>query len=388
MKMGLFKNFETNLKYHFSEVLNTPLAKPYWVFISVSHKCNFDCQMCGVKKILKEDDLDFTVLKRVLDEIAGWNSDCTVLLTGGEPFLRKDIFEIIGYSVSKGLKTEVVSNGSLIDVHMAQRIVGSGLSNVAISLDGTNPETHDNIRGVKGAHKKALEAFKNLSYEKRKKGLGPQISAWTTMMNWNLEELYDLIYLAKDAGVECLVYHPVIVTQDDMQNTMKDGDLWVKKERMDVFKKQVDKIIGYQKNNGLVAFLHDPYLWADYFNGTITKKVWKCNPFVFIDIGPDGEVRSCGPSFGNINEMTLADCLDTAQAQEARDRMKRCRKPCLQTCWARPEADSLSGIVSDFLKKLESEHATGSDKKAAIQQALGSLEQYETLLSKESKNGR
>ncbi|MBI5873499.1 MAG: SPASM domain-containing protein [Candidatus Omnitrophica bacterium] len=173
-----------------------------------------------------------------------------------------------------------------------------------------------------------------------------------------------------------------------MQNTMKDGDLWVKKERIDVLKEQVAKIIGYQKNNGLVAFLHDPYLWVDYFNGTLTKKVWKCNPFVFIDIGPDGEVRSCGPSFGNIKEMTLADCLDTAQAQEARDRMKRCRKPCLQTCWARPEADSLSGIVRDFLKKLESEHAAGKDKKAAIQKAIGSLEQFETMLSKESKNGR
>jgi len=56
--------------------------------------------MCGVKNILQEFELDTDVLKKNLKEIAGWGSDCVVLLTGGEPFLRKDIFDIIDYAVS------------------------------------------------------------------------------------------------------------------------------------------------------------------------------------------------------------------------------------------------------------------------------------------------
>jgi len=53
-----------NLGFYFSEALRRPLAKPYWIFISLSHQCNFNCQMCGVKKVLKEHELDFDILKR------------------------------------------------------------------------------------------------------------------------------------------------------------------------------------------------------------------------------------------------------------------------------------------------------------------------------------
>ncbi|MDD5255177.1 MAG: hypothetical protein PHR11_03890, partial [Candidatus Omnitrophica bacterium] len=63
--------FERNLQYHFSEVLEYPFAKPYWVYISLSHACTFNCRMCGVVKILKGYDLPTAGVKRVLDEIKG-----------------------------------------------------------------------------------------------------------------------------------------------------------------------------------------------------------------------------------------------------------------------------------------------------------------------------
>ncbi|HCD37914.1 MAG TPA: hypothetical protein DEQ77_04175, partial [Candidatus Omnitrophica bacterium] len=171
--------YKSNLGFHFSEILNIPLAKPYWIFISLSHKCNLDCRMCGVKHVLKGQELEFDLVKKALDEVAGWDSDCVVLFTGGEPFLRKDIFNIISYSVSLGLKTEVVSNGSLINnPQIAKSIIDSGLKNIAISLDGAHADTHDYIRASAGAHKKATDALRYLSQAKRIKGPGPQISAW------------------------------------------------------------------------------------------------------------------------------------------------------------------------------------------------------------------
>lgn len=384
--LDFLKQFETNIRYHFSEILNSPLVKPYWIYISVTHKCNFNCQMCGVKKILKEYELDLNVMKRVLDEIASWNSDCVIMLTGGEPFLRKDIFDIIDYSVSLGLKTEVVSNGSLIDnPQIARRIIESGLKNIAISLDGVNPQTHDCIRGVDGAYGKTLEATGYLCREKKIRGSGPQISVWTTIMKENVDELYEIIFLAKDLGVECLVYHPVIVIQDDMQHTIKGGHFWIKDEQIGILKQQIDKIVSYQRENGLVAFLHDPYLWLKYFQGTLAKKEWKCNPFVFIDIGPDGYVRSCGPAFGNIKEMDLTACLETKEAKKACERMQGCQKPCLQTCWAWPEADSLISIVQNFLSKLENLNEDNPNKKKIIREGLELLTRYEDLALKNCK---
>ncbi len=377
------KNFEENLKYYFSSVFKKPLARPQWIYISLSHKCNLDCQMCGNKRTLRRHKLDFMLLKKVLAEIAQWQTDPCVVFTGGEPFLRRDIFSIIDGAVSLGLKTEVVTNGTLIDsAHMIEKIVASGLKNIAVSLDGAVAETHDAIRGVGGTYQKAVGALRALSQEKKKKGSGPDISVWMTIMKENLEELCDMMTLAQELEIDHLVYHPVIVAQADMQNTISTGSFWVRKDKVNLLKVQIERIAAAQKNDERIAFLHDPMLWLDYFQGTLTREIWKCNPFVFIDIGPDGNVRSCGSSFGNVRDMSLNDCLSSAQAQKARDKMLRCAKPCLQTCWARPEADSLSAIVENFTCQIESLPLSDLEKREILEKGLKMLKPYESMIER------
>ena len=373
--MDYLKEFQSNLEYHFSEILEYPLAKPYWIYISLSHKCTYSCQMCGVVKILRGYELPAVTVKKSLDEIFRWGRDCVVLFTGGEPFLRKDIFEIIGYSIKRGLRTEVVSNGALINEPLAYKIVSSGLQNIAISLDGAKKNTHESIR-EEGSFKKAVEAIKILVETKRKLGAGPQISVWTTIMKENVKELHDIIFFVKDLGVECLVYHPVIVAQDDMQNTSPSAPFWIRGEDLEILKDQIDKIVEYRDRYGLVAFLHDPYLWVKYFQGDLDKNAWKCNPFIFINIGPDGEVRSCGSAFGNIGAMGLTEVLYTEEADQARKLMKTCQKPCLQTCWAHPGSDSLLGITENFIGNIKD----NKNKTKLLKEALDILEDFEDRL--------
>jgi len=368
--------FERNLQYHFSEVLEYPFAKPHWIYISLSHACTFNCRMCGVVKILKGYELPAAGVKRALDEIKGWQRDCAIVFTGGEPFLRKDIFELIAHAAQNGLTTEAVSNGSLIDRDLAERIVSSGLKNIAVSLDGATEQTHDFIR-QKGAYSKALCALRCLVEAKKKHPRGPQISVWTTIMKENVRELSAVIPLVQGLGVECLVYHPVIVAQDDMQNTSPDAPFWIRGDDLDVLKGQIDTIVEFQRRNGLVAFLHDPYLWIDYFRGTLSKQTWKCNPFVFLNIGPDGDARSCGAAFGNIQKATLGDCLKSPEAHASRRLMKACRKPCLQTCWAHPESDSLPAIIGSFLEKIKDDPRRAQ----LLRQALRMLEKFEDEVS-------
>lgn len=374
-EQNILKEFKTNLAYHFSEVLEYPFAKPYWIYISLSHKCTYNCQMCGVVKILKDYELPGQAVKKALDDISNWRWDCVVMFTGGEPFLRKDIFELISHSVNRGLKTEVVSNGALINEEIAFKIISSGLKNIAISIDGAKEITHDSIR-EKGSFKSAINAVENLVESKKKLGAGPQISVWTTIMKENLNELFDVTSLVKDLGVECLVYHPVIVAQDDMQNTTPSAPFWIRRERLDILKEQIDKIVDYKTKHGLVAFLHDPYLWLKYFDMTLAKNNWKCNPFVFLNIGPDAEVRSCGASFGNLEEISLNDCLATEEASEARGLMKLCQKPCLQTCWAHPESDSLLEIANRFISSIKN----NKNKAKLLKETVTILDQYENIL--------
>ena len=377
--MEYLRKFEQNLAYYFSEYLNKPFAKPLWIYISLSHRCTYNCQMCGVVNILKGYELTLEEVKKVFSEIDGWDWDFTVVITGGEPFLRKDIFDIFNYAKETKLNLEVVSNGSLINQEITDKIMLSGVKNIAISLDGAKEETHDSIR-EQGAFKKAIETLKELVAAKKKNGAGPQISVWTTIMKENTGELFDIITLVKDLGVECLVYHPVIVAQEDMQNTTSGARFWLRKEDIGKLKEQIDKITEYQKNHGLVAFLHDPYLWIKHFEGSLTRKEWKCNPFVFVNIGPDGEVRSCGRSFGNIKKMDLSSCLNTAESHKARNIMKNCQKPCLQTCWANPEADSLAGIIDTFIDELRRDNIDEKDKKELLTAAIAKLNEYEEML--------
>jgi len=366
---------EIDLAYYFSELLGIPFAKPKWIFVSLSHKCTYQCKICGVVKILKGYELESDYIKKTIDEAAKWSWDSTVLFTGGEPFLRQDIFSLFDYSVNKNLKTEVVSNGSLINDVLAEKIVSSGINNIAISLDGASENTHDFIRG-KGAFNKAVKAIKMLVSAKRRRGNGPQISVWVTIINKNIKELLDFIPLVKEIGIDCLVYHPVIVTQEDMQNTSSNANFWPDKDDLFLLKEQIDKIVTYQSKYGLIAFLHDPYLWIKYFEGTLVKKEWRCNPFVFINIGPDGYVRSCGSAFANIKEGSLSECLNTSDAFAARKLMKMCRKPCLQTCWAYPDADSLSKIIDKFIASI----STSKNKANLGKEALRILETYENKL--------
>ncbi len=373
--MDYLREFKTNLAYHFSEVLEYPIAKPQWIYVSLSHKCTYACQMCGVVKILNGHELHPDLVKKAFDEIALWKWPSIITLTGGEPFLRKDIFRLIDYSVSKGLKIEAVSNGYLINEDLASKIISSGLQNIAISLDGAEEKTHDRIR-QKGAFKKAINAITNLVRAKKEIGGGPQISVWTTIMKENINELFDIVTLARDLGVECLVYHPVIVAQDDMQNTQPDAPFWIKGSELEALKGQIDKIVDYQAKHGLVVFLHDPYLWLKYFDGKLNRDDWKCNPFAFINIGPDGEVRSCGSAFGNVKDVGLDRCLISEDALRARGIMKACRKPCLQTCWAHPESDSLIKIIEGFIARTR----TAKDKDKLLKDALTILKDYENRL--------
>jgi MoaA/NifB/PqqE/SkfB family radical SAM enzyme len=332
--------------------------------------------MCGVVNILHGYELNKDAVKKIFDEIVSWKWESTIVITGGEPFLRDDIFDIIDYGSSLGLKLEVVSNGSLITPGLSDKIISSGLKNIAVSLDGAKETTHDAIR-QKGAFNKAIAAINNLAESKSKRGGGAQISTWVTIMRENVGELFDIIPLVREAGAECLVYHPVIVNQDDMQNTSPKARFWLKTGDIELLKNQIDKIVNYQKHHGLVAFLHDPYMWIRHFEGELTKREWKCNPFVFVNVGPDGNVRSCGSAFGNIKSFSLGECLETREADQARSIMKNCQKPCLQTCWANPESDHLSSIINMFISNIEQAPLDKKIKNELLHKALGVLSEYE-----------
>lgn len=119
-----------------------------------------------------------------------------LILSGGEPLLRPDIYELIKYGTKKGLKMGLGSNGSLITEATAKKLKEAGIATVSISIDSNIPEQHDEFRGVTGAWKKAVEACKAL----RKNNILVQVNTTLTQQNYN--QIDDIMSLAESIGVE------------------------------------------------------------------------------------------------------------------------------------------------------------------------------------------
>lgn len=117
-----------------------------------------------------------------------------LIFSGGEPLLRKDIFELAGYATEKGLRAAMGTNGTLITDSVAGKLKSCGIGAVAVSLDSMNPKRHDAFRGVEGAWKRAMDGVLACTQN----GINIQVN--TTVTRQNYHEIDKILELAEKAG--------------------------------------------------------------------------------------------------------------------------------------------------------------------------------------------
>lgn len=175
------------------------LGRPSEIIWNITNKCNLLCQHCylnadchrAANELSSEEALD---LVRRMGEV----KVPLLFLTGGEPFLRKDLFAILAEAKKQGIRTVISTNGTLIDDAAADKLVEYGVDYVAISLYG--PEKfHDQYVMVPGTFKRVVTAIERL----QKRGI--KIGIKTTVNAATFPHFFDLIQVAKDLGAK-LVY--------------------------------------------------------------------------------------------------------------------------------------------------------------------------------------
>jgi radical SAM protein with 4Fe4S-binding SPASM domain len=189
---------EYYLKLAYSpEAKSTEHFVPLVMSYNVTRECNMKCSHCYINATDKklEDELTTKEAKALIDQIYQVSSPL-LILSGGEPLLRPDIFELIEYGSKKGLKMGLGSNGYLIDDAVAKKLKTAGIATVSISLDSSLPAQHDEFRGVAGAWEKAVNACKAL----RKNNVLVQVN--TTLTHDNYNQIDDIMALAESIGVE------------------------------------------------------------------------------------------------------------------------------------------------------------------------------------------
>ena len=170
---------------------------PLVVSWNVTRKCNLKCPHCYINATTEtlNNELSTEEAKGLIDQISEVSRPL-LILSGGEPLLRKDIFELVRYGTEKGLKMGLGSNGSLIDDIAAKRLKEAGVKTVSISLDSSIPERHDEFRGVSGSWEKAVSAIKAL----RDNDMLVQVN--TTVTQNNFDEIDEIMTLVEKLEVE------------------------------------------------------------------------------------------------------------------------------------------------------------------------------------------
>lgn len=134
--------------------------EPKWIAWEITRRCNLKCVHCRSSsqlEVMGHPDFSFEEATRVLDDIASY-ANPVMVLSGGEPLLRRDVFEIAEYGTGKGLRMCLATNGTLVTEEICGKIKKAGIKMVSLSLDGASPEVHDNFRNQEGAFAGTLNA--------------------------------------------------------------------------------------------------------------------------------------------------------------------------------------------------------------------------------------
>lgn len=172
---------------------------PRLVFWETTAGCNLACIHCRritVADQLLPQDLTTTEAFGLIDQLAAFAHPILVL-SGGEPLFRPDIFDIARHGAAAGLIMALATNGTLIDQQVAQEIRASGIQRVSISFDGADAATHDLFRGP-GAFDRALQGMAHL----RAAGVPYQIN--TTVARHNIHEMPETLAMARAVGATAL----------------------------------------------------------------------------------------------------------------------------------------------------------------------------------------
>jgi len=173
--------------------------KPRLIFWEVTKGCNLRCIHCRATatELSSPTDLPTSRALDIIDQIAALANPILVL-SGGEPLYRSDIFQLATYARDKGLRVALATNGTLVTKEVARMIADSGIKRVSISLDGADAQTHDTFRGIPGAFEAALHGFRNL------KEVGMSVQINMTIARHNAEQLPRVLEMAKEIGADAL----------------------------------------------------------------------------------------------------------------------------------------------------------------------------------------
>ncbi len=263
------------------------------VYFYISGECNLSCRHCWINPRSKDADLGTEEVKEAINQAAELGAR-RIKFTGGEPFLREDIFQILEFVKSKNLKIIIETNGTLIGEKEAIELKRLKVSFISLSIDSADSSIHDKLRGLDGAFNLAIRGLRAL----KNTGFSPQVIA--CIYRGNISGVEKLALLAQAFGAGSLKLNPI------MQIGRAEG--FAKEEQL----LKVEELIHFEKyiQGELQPKVKIPILldipMAFKTLAYIKKHSSSCGLFGIIGVLSDGAISLCG--IGNeIKELNMGN---------------------------------------------------------------------------------
>ncbi|MDA0747914.1 MAG: radical SAM protein [bacterium] len=209
-----FKRLRSYASYHLRDGYSAP---PETISLFLTFKCNLTCPMCGqwgdqgAFKDFSNDtlrqQLSLEEIKALVDDLAP--SKPNITLFGGEPMMYKDWTEVVSYIKSKGMRCNMVTNGTLMSTY-AERILDSGIDEIILSLDGTQ-DVHDVTRGEEGTFRKLAQGVADVAELRAKRGARhPHLNINCTIFETNYRNLDEIATIAGEMGADNINFHHLL----------------------------------------------------------------------------------------------------------------------------------------------------------------------------------
>ncbi len=320
----------------------TPPHGPYMAEFDITYRCNCRCQMCQRWVDPQPGELSVDEYLQLAEAFERMGVH-QVSIAGGEPLVREDVFEIIQNFASRQMSVNLCTNGLLLS-SLCDEVCGCGATCITVSLDGVEPETHDAIRGHKGAYEKIMQGLEKIML--RPKDQRPVVRVRMTVSTDNQNEI-ERFYHKFSTKVDDVLLQPVHLCQDAFYDSTKPESL-----NLD------PKVLSQQIEN-------TPWCKDGYFPGLIkalsgsgTYPRRNCYAGVLMArIDPWGNVYPCleqHTRIGSIRETDFETLWHSEQFNRERRHLSNGRK-CV--CWYNNTA--VIGHYGDFLKqtRLKKRHA-------------------------------
>ncbi|MEI8161505.1 MAG: heme d1 biosynthesis radical SAM protein NirJ [Betaproteobacteria bacterium] len=198
------------------------------VIWNLIRRCNLTCKHCYSISADKDfaGELDTAEIFAVMDDLKGFSVPA-LILSGGEPLLRPDIFEIAGRAKAQGFFTALSSNGTLIDAGRCAQIAAVGFDYVGISLDGLGP-THDRFRRMSGAFDLSLAGLRLC------RDAGMKVGVRFTLTRDNFHDLPALLQLVESEGIDRFYFSHLNYAGRGNRNRADDARHQMTRQAMDL----------------------------------------------------------------------------------------------------------------------------------------------------------